>query len=240
MKRIFLAIGFLLYALPASASLTVVQHVMAGGGNSASTTVACPLNTVTAGNFLIFGAGSIDTTAVTITVTDSNGTPSASDTSISAIDENANVFHETSTASGTHTFTFTRTGTGKDFYCFAVEVSGAAASAPKDVAGAGAATNPSMTSPSVTTTNANDILIAFAVGDAGSTPAPTAGTGYTLLDSTSNGGADAGSEYQIVSVTGNYSASYTFPGTGVNGPSVIVAYKASGGGGPSTMPPVVY
>ena len=223
MKKLLIILFVLLACFAVSdkaQAATYIQSVRNGGNNTANTTVTCTLNSVVANNFLVFGGASQNSSGA-ITVQDSNGTPSSTDLPAST---KMAVFHEYTAASGTHTFTFTRTITGYDFYCFAAEFSGMGTALDTSNIGDGAI--PSMTSPTITTTNASDLLIGYAVGDQGSSPVPTAGAGWTLLKSSNYGGADDASEYRIVSSTGNYTATYTFPGS-AGGPSGILAYQQS-------------
>ena len=81
----------------------------------------------------------------------------------------------------------------------------------------------------ITTTNADDLILAFFVDTSGA-ESVTAGSGYALIDS-ELAAADHGVEAQSVSSTGSYSASFTL-GTSVNWEGDIVAFKAGGSSGP--------
>lgn len=86
----------------------------------------------------------------------------------------------------------------------------------------------SFTSPSVTTTQ-NDELLVGTVNYTASGFTATGGAGWTDLGEVSSGSNTIESSYQIVSATGTYA----YSGTGSNNPtmSAIATFKASAGGG---------
>lgn len=103
---------------------------------------------------------------------------------------------------------------------------GAATSSQLDVHnvtnGAGA------TSPTVTTTNANDLILVYGGDD--TAPTWAAGSGYTLV----NGGSWTGSQAQSVVSTGMYNGA--FSGVGTDNLTIgIVAFKSNLTGAASTV-----
>lgn len=95
-------------------------------------------------------------------------------------------------------------------------------------------------SPSVTTTVANELLIAFGVDDSSGagTWSVTAGNSFTLLDSQANttGGTGA-TAYRIVAATGAYTGRLTAgtqPPVGTNMQISIDTFKDAGGGAQDT------
>lgn len=115
------------------------------------------------------------------------------------------------------------------------EFSGVATSSPVDISkGQVGAASTTPTTPTIATTNANDLIIG-AVSET-TTPAISRTTsGYTdfPLMTAANDPFDGGSAWQVVSATGNYSVAWSAPGNHEYGSGIIAFKQASSSTTPS-------
>jgi hypothetical protein len=134
-----------------------VPSVMSAGNvcsiGQTSTSTTCGF-TPTAGSLIVFA------TPPNITnVQDSNGTPvEYAGTPMG----DGPIWYEADAASGAHTFTFTSSSADSGYYAQAFEVKGAATSSPVDEVSYGNGTGTSVSTPTLTTTGANEFLVSFA------------------------------------------------------------------------------
>lgn len=102
-------------------------------------------------------------------------------------------------------------------------------------AGAGA----SWSSGSITTANADDILVGGGTEDGSGTATATPNSGYTEANDFNNATSAEcwESVYQIVAATSSYTAGGTFSPTGTQSVGLLVAYKATAGAA-TVLPPL--
>jgi YD repeat-containing protein len=181
------------------------------------------------------GKGSIPPSGVGPTVTDSRG-----NTYVLAVGPTGNttgngslaIYYATNiaaAAAGANTVTVNFGGTSYAHLGVQIaEYSGIATSSPLDGTSAAIGTNATVNSGTVTTSNANDLLVGADYLDAGT---GAAGSGFTLRTGTAN---NTVLEDKIVTSTGSYSA--TAPVTGADWWIIqIAAFKAANGtAGPTT------
>jgi hypothetical protein len=227
--RIGLLLAALAWCAPASAQ-TFVQSCQNSATSAAAVTVTC---TTSVNNLVIvYCRQNINNTA-TAAITDSSAQGGWAQTSLGYKDDAtgnraSQWTHANSAALTSVTCTWspnpTATVTATVF-----EVSGMAASSPEDAAiGNNQGSGTTATSGSLTTTNANDILV-FSVGLGGAFSAPAAGAGYTLPanDTTMRNFVT----YKIVSATQSgvtTTGTWTTAELNVN---FFIAYKAAAAAG---------
>lgn len=234
-RRLVLVCALLL-ASPAYAVIAQVQKVgIAGGNNGAVATVTCAFAANNAaGNLIVVGGGDAGATSGhTLSVSDSLGnTYTAAQSNFTGANNDVlSLWYVASSLAGANTVTVTVSGTGADHYCWAAEYSGIATVTPLDQTTAAAnAGVTAWTSGNVTTTQASELLIGWAMGGNGAATA-TAGTGWTLQASTTAGSQSPAWEDQIVSVTGTFAATFTYSAA-VSGVDAIATFKAAGAGPP--------
>lgn len=144
--------------------------------------------------------------------------------------QNGELFISNPTVGGTDTINIPPIGDSSPGGSFFLNISGIPTSSPLDGANSVvASTGTGTVTPSVTTTNANDLLILFS--DAENSPcAPVNPAGWTQLDLVNSGTGEALLSYRRVSSTGTYSAAVTFSGgscSGTNVGATIYALKIS-------------
>jgi len=183
-----------------------------GATSSGATITVSPTN----GNALLVAIGNYRTTSSVTSVVDNNSTALTKDAEFTSATSRITLWRLQS-ASSTTGITITL-NTAEYWVACIVEVTGLAGS-PVDVVAASANSN-SWTTPSVTTTNANDILIAFGYNPSATTHTATS---PAVMGNTYNapGSHSTFLAYQIVSATGSYSLA----GTGGADPNSLVAYK---------------
>lgn len=118
------------------------------------------------------------------------------------------------------------------------EITGALTSGARDQAASNTDSSTPFASPSITTTQAAELIWSFFAGNSGTTPATHAeSTGFTIQNDVTTGGPDwtACDATKIVSSTGTYNSSFTENG-GTAGCVFIASYKEAGGGGASGKP----
>jgi len=98
-------------------------------------------------------------------------------------------------------------------------------------------TNPAV-SPAFNATGADEVILAV-LADGGTEPTFTAGTGYTLVNSSGLSFPRQRMEYGVFASPGSgVSASFPFTGSGVANSVTAIAFKAAGGGGAAAAPVV--
>lgn len=224
----------LLAALPAKASLSVVQ-VASNEKNSGTSSSIVVTITTTSGHLLAGFCRHGSDVTTTESVTDS---ASQTWTAVAAGPVHTNstdilygeIFYFPNSAAVT-SVTCNYSAAVGFVACVVYEISGAASSSPEDTtvnATNDTASQTSLTSGVFTTTNANDILL-YGGSTNGTSGAYTAGSGYNLP--TNSTLTRIGFENQIVSSTQSSqtaSISWVTARTGVIGP--FAAFKAAGGG----------
>lgn len=231
--------------VPVSRAQTIIARVQSNTatGTAGNTLAATFPGSNTAGNLLIVVAETDDGGTATVNDSVGNSYTQAKSTSWDFGLRKLSVYYANNVSGGPNTVTLTSntTGGGKQLQVF--EYSGLADSNVLDQSGVSATigcTNTCITSPSVTTTQANELL--FAAGGPAANATPTAGSGYTLEAETNNaaiGSAYIASEDQIVSTAGSYQASFTFSSQSSAG-IIFVTFAGSGTGGSGiTNPPII-
>jgi hypothetical protein len=230
MRRTIFVLLLLFCALPAEASLSVVQHCFT---TAHTASVSCTLGSnVGATHLLSVTIGTQSSVSITsVTDNDSGGanTYTLDKSQLSSGNGLAAAYYVCSANAGSDTITVAYSSAPNTSWLEAAEISGNATSNCLDTSVAANFT--STTTPSagsVTTTNANDILIASGAGCSGGTCSTWTATGsYTQLDS--QGAVTRGaSEYRIVSSTNTYSDSWSLSASN-SGAAILEAFKAAGG-----------
>jgi len=216
---------------PVSGSINLVQHGTTDNGGSSST-VVLTLNGVTAGDLLTcslsFGASS----AITLSVADNvNGAWLVANAAHfdSANTQATGEFYFANSKSGNITITGTAGTAGAPQAINCQEWSGAATSSPLDQDAQQDGTVANASSGSITTTVAGELIL----GDLENIQTPTAGSGFTLINTTAQ--TWLSTEYQIQTNAGSVAATWT----SIAGPwtAQVATFKpASGGGG---APPTI-
>ncbi len=196
-----------------------------------ATTVTCTYTAnVAAGDLLVANAVPMNTTAssFTISVSDNkNGTWTRAAQCFSAYSAQADIFYFANSAAGPITVTTTSSNSSGLFELAIAEYSGMATSSAVDSGGtcSSMTTSTAVTAPSLTTTNANDLVLS-ALSVSGTAGTVTAGSPYTLHNN-----AAASFANRIVSTTGAYSGAafnWTYNNVAFG---VAIAFKAASGGG---------
>lgn len=217
-----------------------VQAASAEGLAASSVTTAAI--TTTTGNQVYIGTNTTGTDATTpITDSYSNtwvqvGHSAASSYAYVELWYCANL-----TGGSGHTFTYTTTGSDYDTIAV-MEFSGMATSSPLDVGGntyfAGPTNGSSLTTPSLTTLNAADVLIAVGGDDGSAVGTRSFNSPFTTPSGavqSSNAGQPVAMGYYIISATGAHTATYN-PG-GINRSSAgIAAFKQGATAAPAFYP----
>lgn len=232
---VLLVVAFapLAHGLPA-----FVQSKSAFNATASTSCVFTYTNAVVAGNTLQVGAMWNSSTA---TASISSSPANTWSTDIGPITHGTaarrvQVWHADNVASGSTAITVTFSASVTNA-CAGHESSGLATSASFDQSSSGTGTDNSPNSGATpTTTVANEYLFGFAAGGTDSAPW-TAGTNYTLRESSTNPNPGYASEDQIVSATGAYTATFTSSGAGgTSWIAIITTYKAASGAPPSQLP----
>lgn len=217
------------YSPPASATIQFVQQATANNQNTQNTTLSVSLSNTAAGNLLVAYVTPLPGQVSSISVADGVNTYSAA---ASTFVENTGCgnlteefFYAANIRGGNVTVTATinvATGMGLTV----LEYSGVATTAPLDAqagtSNTGCPYSGTPTSASLTTTNANDLIVSGATLTAPDTW--TAGTGYGLRTGTSG---PSGVEDLTVSSTGTYTGTFGLSTNG-NWTAAVVAFKAAG------------
>ena len=193
MRRLILIIGLL--AVGACAQITFVQ---AQSGNNGAGPVQLSLTQTSGDSLLVMGGDESQTITPTDTLSDTF-------TAIASFQgglTKAQAFLANSIAGGANTITCNETAVNHQ-RCTVIEMSGGTFSLDKTAHGSATSTN--LSTGSVTTTAAAEMIAAFGMGLASSTM--SASTPWTIP---ANGATDGGAiEYQIASSTGTFSGAMT-------------------------------
>ncbi|MBZ5703262.1 MAG: hypothetical protein LAN84_15625 [Acidobacteriia bacterium] len=228
MKKLFLILTLLLFVLPAEAAITFVQAKWSSAGSSTSITVT--LSSAVGSGDLLFVWAQVFNTSNTISVSDSLANTWTCDTQQTGTSSTALMCYVKSSASGaSDIITISQTGAAATIVGTAAEYSGTDTAAPLDVVGYSfQGANATQTTPSVTTANANDVVIAAENdGNMGNSTSPAAP--FTLR-TTPTSGTNAALADNIVTATGSYSATFTNQFAGAEHAKVTAAFKQAGGG----------
>jgi hypothetical protein len=216
-------------------ALAHVQDTFVWDGTSGSSKSLAYASNVTAGSLLwVFVAWGSST--ATVTVADNlNGSWTAVGSPQTGAGTIGNyrcqMFYRPNAAAGATTVTATFSASISNRGLAIAEFSGADTAAPLDQFAYLSVNSSGITTPTITTTNANDVLLAGAVVQSSIT---AAGGGYTLMAS-GTGFASNATEYQIVAATGTYGPNFTEGGANDN-LVAMSAFKAAAGGAPAATP----
>jgi|GEM_PF-3472893 hypothetical protein len=225
MKKLLLLLA-LFWAFSANATITRVQSNSALG--TANTSISASFTTATtAGNWYGVLCRSGNQAGWTLSVSDTEGNTWLSLTAaVSAGSHMSQIFYVENVKGGTtDTVTCTQSsGVSGTMAILILEYSGIATSGSLDQQNQTAGTNntATLTGASITTTNANDLVIGGA--GLGANTTFTAGTGYTLDVSD----ARLGWETQIVSSTGTFTPTMNSTTTASSWTFTTAAFKAAG------------
>ncbi len=225
--RVLVLVLLFVAITPAWALPAFVQSASASNATASTTCVFTYPASVVSGNTLQVGA-MWNSNTITATIASSPTNTWSSDVGpIRHIsNRSAQVWHADNVVAGSTTVTVTFSASVTNS-CSGHESSGLATSASFDQSSSATGSNAAPNSGATpTTTVADEYLFGFAAG--GTDTAPwTAGTGYTLRESSTNPDPGYGSEDRIVSVTGAYTAAFTI-NVGSNWICIITTYKAAG------------
>ncbi len=220
---------FLVVIVLPQKSFASVAFVQANSCTQKSaTTVACTFTaTVAKGDLLVANAVPMNTSAssFTLSVSDNkNGAWTKAAQCFSAYAGQADVFYFANSAAGTITVTTTSSTSTGLFEIAIAEYSGIATSSPLDQGGtcSAIANSTAVTAPSLTTTNASDLVLSL-LALSGTAGTVTVASPYTLRNNAAAAFAD-----HIVSTTGTYAGAafkWTYENVAF---AVAVAFKASG------------
>lgn len=222
--------------LPARAALSVVQAQSAETvSGSTSTTQSVNINT-TAGNLLVafIRQGSDNTSTVTVSDSASQTWTQVSSSPVHSSQTNFTgymFYIPNSAAVASVTVTFSVAVKNRSITVY--EISGAATSSPLDgnVSSSTSVAATSLTSGSLTTTNANDILL-YGVSPDGASGGFTVGSGFTF-QTNSNTNTREAMQYEIVSsVQTNVTTSMSWATSQTGAVGIFAAFKAASGGPP--------
>jgi hypothetical protein len=248
--RCFLMLMVLLVAWPVRAQ-TFVQVQNAFNSALGTSLTATPASAVGSGNFVVAWVRHGTDNTSSISVSDNlsqTWTQVGSNCNSTTNDLGAMWYKENSGAITSVTVTYGASVNNRSL--LVLEFSGVATSSSLD-ANAGCSSNPggptSLTSASLTTTNANDLLI-YAV-NVGATQsggsAWTQGTSYTIPSNTNTDNAASGSneraaiQYQVVTTTQSAVTTVITYTTGANVHGLFAAFKKAGSVAAPQKPPVV-
>lgn len=206
---------------------------------TATTITLTTANTVASGGFIVLLVGNFITGTPVVSSVSGGGLTWAVDKTVKNSQLGiglASAQAPAGLASGTVlTATYSATTTSRGIS--GVSFTGIATSTPVDAtASATPATGTAWNGGGVVTTNANDVVVGAAMGDAGAGTTSTPGAGWTEVPTTAgdfNSGASGDSwtlVYQIVAATGTYTPSGTWLASQTTNGGVGVAYKAAAGG----------
>lgn len=218
----------LLAAMPASATITVVQHASASTGSNTSLAQAFP-SANTAGNLLVVAVSTYAGETINTPTDSLNNTYTQAVTVSQSGNAVAAIYYAPNCKGGPDTVT-AHISAGDNMHLHIYEIAGIATSSPLDAAGTSTLNSASSLTVSTTsaTTNANDYVFAY-FGDNNSQETFTVGSGYGDTEQSESTSGDAGfSEDKIVSSSGTQIATATASGTD-SITALIVAFKAASG-----------
>src|SRR5712691_260186 len=203
--------------------ITLVQQGTTGlsicGGHT-SLTVTLPAN-VTAGNALVVFVSWNNQRNLT-SVTGGGVTTWAQAVARLPVDPQSAIWYGLNSSGGTNTVTVNWDSDPNSCGMSVAEFSGLFTSAALDVTATATGSSTTITTGTLTTTNANDLLVAMGVQSSATAGAPT--NGFTALTGVS-ASFNQEEAYNIVSSTGSYSTGWSLSGSS-SWPSLIAAFKA--------------
>lgn len=230
-KTFLLLIAALLWAAPSWASLGVVQ---AKSGDAATATAVTITVTTSANNLLVIICGQDANNTSTLSVADSasNSWVQAGTYNRPSTSKDVAIFFATNAAAIT-TLTATWSGSiSANVSATVYEISGADTVSPLDANGANASNGSpvaTLTSGSLTTTNANDILL-FGIYFSAVVSAQTAGTSFAFQSGGT--GSRVGMDFEIVSSIQTAVTTTTTWTTNARPTGNFVSFKAASGAAP--------
>ena len=215
----------LLCAIPAHANWVHKQDCTISQGATPQTCVFGSANT--SGSVIVASIFSSPTGTFTPAVSDgTNGSYTALAPADSNAGHNVKLFYVANTANTALTITCADNGGSNHLICAGAEFTGGTTTVDKSAGTTTHTAGTAISSDSITTTNANDLLIgALADCSAGTI---TQGAGWTS-DGISTTSCNMVMEYQIVSATSTYAATATLNNSQSDWVAVIGSWKASGG-----------
>lgn len=215
-------------------AIAVVQSISAQSINIADSSITTSALTTTTGHLFIVavsdgGGGSFSS------VTDNKANTYTSLVTFTSPNLNGQIglyYCNSGTGGAGHTWTFTEVGTGGFPSVHVWDVSGQATTNVTNGGSAvAAATTGNRTSGNLTTTNANDLLVAAINGLWTVDTSILATSPFTINStSTSTTGTPIGGSSRVVSATGTYSATFTLSPDQSGAANVVIgAFKAAGG-----------
>jgi len=209
-----------------------------GVGNYApalTTTIAAPAANHTTGNLLVVFVGMNSTSVTVSSIADTAGNTYTKVTSIKDSEINDTIecwYAKNITGNANNVVTATFSGSVGYRTITVDQYSGCDTSAPLDQYNTGAGENTAPTTGNITTTLANEVLVAGVYLRAFKTI--TAGTNYTIRTLTDPTYAYAASEDRIVSATGTYHATFSLS-ISTYWVTIIVSFKAAAVAGPAAV-----
>ena len=216
-------------------SIELVQHGATDNGSSSSSTVVVTLSGVASGHLLTCSLTYGNPGGTTLSVSDNvNGAWSVATAAHfnSVIGQTTAQFYLANSKAGTATITGVPASAGEYGAMNCQEWSGVATSSPLDQTMQQDGTTPDPSSGSVTTTASGELIL----GDLENGYSPTAGTGFSLIDSDTSAGTGTGlnTEYQIQASAGSIAATWTLaPASWTAQTATFKAASGAGGTSPS-------
>ncbi len=216
-------------------SIELVQHGATDNGSSTSSTVVVTLSGVASGHLLTCSLTYGNPGGTSLSVSDNvNGAWSVATAAHfnSVIGQTTAQFYLANSKAGTATITGVPASAGEYGAMNCQEWSGVATSSPLDQTMQQDGTTPNPSSGSVTTTASGELIL----GDLENGYSPTAGTGFSLIDSDTSAGTGTGlnTEYQIQASAGSIAATWTLaPASWTAQTATFKAASGAGGTSPS-------
>lgn len=206
-----------------------------GSADASSSTIATTAANHTTGNLLVAFVVWNHASNTLSSVSDTAGNTWTRITGTDALHGTADrcemFYAKNITGNASNTVTATFSGGAAFRRIAVVQYSGVDTTAPLDQATKQTVTDTSITSPSFTTTSADEVIIAGMGSDMGRNVSP--GTNYTLrVDSLA---VDTDVEERIVTATGSYTASFSWSGGSQGAWLSVATFKAAGGGAIKTI-----
>ena len=182
----------------ASGSVAFVQSTANGFG---ARTLSVLLPSTTAGNLIVVGFDYTGTTVDSVTDSRGNAYVQAGSEVTSPGGATARLYYAKNIAGGTDTITVSLADSTSSLEVYAAEYTGADTTSPLDGSAQAAGSSSSVSSGALTTTSANDVLVAFCVGDTSC----NAGAGFTARETLHSNLL----EDQTTGAAGSYTATAT-------------------------------
>lgn len=237
-RLLYLPLLILLATLPAHA---VIGFSQCQQSSSSTTSVQTTTISTSAGSMLVVftqeGLNNTKTVAITDTSGTGTWTQTASSYSANSTTNRAAMFVKPNSAAVTTvTATWTVSAATVTDLIVCEFTGGISASAEDSSVNSSGNAHTTATSGTLTTTNANDVLV-FAIRLSGAFTSPVAGTGYTVP--TNGSSARAILEYKIVSATQAATTTVSWT-TSLNDAGIYAGFKAAAGAAAATMPAAIF